>query len=58
MLRGKLSTTGFFMMLTMISYATPQKYDLQEAQIKFALKQYSALDKFDILEFQRYGRVR
>lgn len=46
------------MMLTMISYATPQKYDLQEAQIKFALKQYSALDKFDILEFQRYGRVR
>lgn len=36
-------------------YATEKKYDLFEAQIKSRLKEWGALDKFQILEFQRCG---
>lgn len=35
------------------SYATKEKYDLFEAQIKNSLKNWGVLDKFDVLEFQR-----
>jgi hypothetical protein len=36
-------------------YNTEKKYELQEAQIRYKLKADGLLDKFDILEFQRYG---
>lgn len=35
------------------AYATREKYDLQEAQIKHELKARGILDKFQLLDFQR-----
>jgi hypothetical protein len=36
-------------------YGTSEKYDLYERMFKFGLKRKGLLDKFDVLEFQRYA---
>jgi hypothetical protein len=43
------------MTINATGYATEKKYDLFEAQVKSKLKEYGALDRFQILEFQRCG---
>jgi hypothetical protein len=35
-------------------YGTTEKYDLFERMLKFGLQRLGILDKFDVLEFQRY----
>ncbi|MCJ1477258.1 hypothetical protein MMC13_005929 [Lambiella insularis] len=48
---------GFQCELTMnaTGYTTNRKYQLQEAQIRYKLKELDIADKFDTLEFQRCG---
>lgn len=36
-------------------YGTAEKFDLYERMMKFGLKRKGILDKFDVLEFQRYA---
>jgi hypothetical protein len=36
-------------------YATPHKWDVQEAQIKEKLRSWRALEELDVLDFQRVG---
>lgn len=36
-------------------YATPHKWDVQEAQVRAKLREWRALDELDVLDFQRVG---
>ena len=38
-------------------YSIKEKFDLLEAQLRFKLKEYGVLHKFDELQFQQYGRA-
>ncbi|KAK8041419.1 hypothetical protein PG994_014426 [Apiospora phragmitis] len=38
-----------------VGYATPQKYDLLEAQVRNQLKKWKCEQEIDVLEFQRVG---
>lgn len=50
--RGGFQCEGTF---NATGYAIEKKWDLQEAQLCSKLKEWDALDKFDILDFQRIG---
>ncbi|KAK3071673.1 hypothetical protein LTR53_008213 [Teratosphaeriaceae sp. CCFEE 6253] len=44
------------LLLNATGYATKQKWDLQEAQLRRMLKTDGVLDRFDVLDFQYIGR--
>ncbi|VUC21613.1 unnamed protein product [Clonostachys rosea] len=43
------------LLLNASGYATSHKWDIQELQVREKLKEWQALDKLDVLEFQRVG---